>query len=464
MKKTVTTIITFCLFILIYIGQTGCANIIPPGGGPRDSLPPVLVNAIPNDSSLNVQSKKIVLTFNEYIEVKDVTQNLIVSPLPKNTPLVEHKLKTITIKLRDSLEPNTTYTLDFGNSIQDINEGNPARNFTYVFSTGKSIDSNSLKGKVILAETGLVDTTLIAVLYKNLADTAVIKERPKFIAKIKGDGSFNFVNLPTGNFNLFVMDNNYSKKYDDSTQLFAFYDSVITIGSITNAPTLFAFQEAKKITTTPNTTKAPSTQKEKQLKYTNSLENDRQDILDTTLTLTFNRKIKSFDVAKIKLLDTNYKPVKDYRIDIDSSKQSLFIFKKWKEKSAFSLIIQKDALIDTTNATLAKSDTLKFKTKNEVDYGSVKIRFNNLDTTKHPVLLIFKEGKLFESIKITQRDIVKKLYYTGEYDLKILMDKNNNGIWDTGNYKQKKQPEVVRQLDRKLSIRANWDNETDITL
>ncbi|MCU0320767.1 MAG: Ig-like domain-containing protein [Chitinophagaceae bacterium] len=464
MKKTVTTIITFCLFILIYIGQTGCANIIPPGGGPRDSLPPVLVNAIPNDSSLNVQSKKIVLTFNEYIEVKDVTQNLIVSPLPKNTPLVEHKLKTITIKLRDSLEPNTTYTLDFGNSIQDINEGNPARNFTYVFSTGKSIDSNSLKGKVILAETGLIDTTLIAVLYKNLADTAVIKERPKFIAKIKGDGSFSFVNLPTDNFNLFVMDNNYSKKYDDSTQLFAFYDSVITIGSITNAPTLFAFQEAKKITTTPSTAKAPSTEKEKQLKYTSSLENGRQDILDTTLTLTFNRKIKSFDASKIKLLDTNYKPVKDYRIDIDSSKQSLFIYKKWKEKSVFNLIIQKDALIDTTNATLAKSDTLKFKTKNEVDYGSVKIRFNNLDTTKHPVLLIFKEGKLFESIKITQRDIIKKLYYTGEYDLKILMDKNNNGIWDTGNYKQKKQPEVVRQLDRKLSIRANWDNETDIIL
>jgi hypothetical protein len=130
----------------------------------------------------------------------------------------------------------------------------------------------------------------------------------------------------------------------------------------------------------------------------------------------------------------------------------------------FNLIIQKDALIDTTNATLAKSDTLKFKTKNEVDYGSVKIRFNNLDTTKHPVLLIFKEGKLFESIKITQRDIVKKLYYTGEYELKILIDKNNNGIWDTGNYKQKKQPEVIRQLDRKLSVRANWDNETDIIL
>lgn len=464
MKKTVTTIITFCIFTFVYIGQTGCANIIPPGGGPRDSLPPVLVNAIPNDSSLNVQNNKIVLTFNEYVEVKDITQNLIVSPLPKNAPNVEHKLKTITIKLKDSLEPNTTYTLDFGNSIQDINEGNPAKNFTYVFSTGKSIDSNSLTGKVMVAETGLIDTTLIAVLYKNLNDTAVLKQRPKYIAKIKGNGSFNFANLPTGNFNLFVMDNSYSKKYDDSTQLFAFYDSVITVGSTKNAPTLYAFQEAKKITNTPSTTKAPSTQKEKQLKYTNSLENDRQDILDTTLTLTFNRKIKSFDASKIKLLDTNYKPVNDYRIDIDSSKQALFIYKKWKERSVFNLIIQKDALIDTTNATLAKSDTLKFKTKNEVDYGSVKIRFNNLDTTKHPVLLIFKEGKLFESIKITQRDIVKKLYYTGEYELKILIDKNNNGIWDTGNYKQKKQPEVIRQLDRKLSVRANWDNETDIIL
>ncbi|MFX6759384.1 Ig-like domain-containing protein, partial [Acinetobacter baumannii] len=90
---------------------------------------------------------------NEYVEVKDAQQQLIVSPNPKQSPIVDYKLKNVTIKLRDSLEPNTTYSLNFGNAVKDVNEGNVAKNFTYVFSTGNTIDNNSFSGKVILAET-----------------------------------------------------------------------------------------------------------------------------------------------------------------------------------------------------------------------------------------------------------------------------------------------------------------------
>jgi hypothetical protein len=156
--------------------------------------------------------------------------------------------------------------------------------------------------------------------------------------------------------------------------------------------------------------------------------------------------------------------ISNYNIELDSTKQSLFIHKKWIEKSFFYLVLQKDCVVDTTNTSLTKSDTLKFSTKNENEYGSVKIRFNNIDTSKHHILLIYKEGKLFETVKITQPEWIRKLYYTGEFDLKILIDTNNNGIWDTGNYKQKKQPEVIKPLSKKLSVRANWENETEITL
>lgn len=467
MKKLVVTVITFCLFAFMYFGQIGCANIIPPGGGPRDSLPPVLITSLPKDSSLNFNSNKIVLTFNEFVEVKEITENLVVSPLPKNNPIVDYKLRTVTIKLKDTLMPNTTYTLDFGNSIKDVNEGNAVKNFMYVFSTGSVIDYNSFSGKAIVAETGLSDSTLIAALYKNTNDTAVIKQRPNYIAKLQGDGSFKFVNLPVGDFKLYVMSNSYSKKYDDSTQLFAFYDSVISMSSNTNSPTLYAYQEAKKTTPSPaasNTNKTPTTEKEKQLKFATSLEQGKQDILDSTLTLSFNRKIKNVDTEKIILYDTNFKKITNYHIVLDSTKQSLFIHKKWTEKSFFYLVLQKDCVIDTTNITLTKTDTLKFSTKNENEYGSVKIKFNNVDTAKHHVLLIYKEGKLFESVKITQPTWVQKLYYTGEFDLKILTDTNNNGSWDTGNYKLKKQPEVVKPLTKKLAVRANWENETEITL
>lgn len=462
MNKIAKFLIYLSFTLVLYCSQIGCANIIPPGGGPRDTLPPILVNATPRDSSLNSNATKITLTFNEYIELKDVTQNLIVSPLPKNSPNVEHKLKTITIKLKDSLEANTTYSLNFGNSIVDINENNPFKNFTYVFSTGKNIDSNSLRGKVMVAETGLTDSTLIAVLYRNLNDTAVLKERPRYMAKVTGDGSFMFNNLPIGKYNLFAMNNSYTKKYDDSTQLFGFLDSIIEVGKTLTASTIYAFQEARKIVPTPPSTVKADT--DKNLKYSTSLENSRQDILDSALTFNFSRNIKSIDTSKIILYDTNYKKLDNYKIIQDSNKQIMRLVAAWKPKTPYYLILQRDAVLDTINAKIAKTDTLKFITKSETDYGTVKIRFNKIDSNEHKVLLIYKESKLYESIKISQKEIVKKLYQPGEYELKILIDKNNNGIWDTGNYKQKKQPEIIQSVDKKLSVRANWDNETDIVL
>jgi hypothetical protein len=469
MKKLLSSFLVIAILLLIIeVSHTGCANIIPPSGGPRDSLPPQLISAIPKDSSFNTQTKKIVLTFDEYVEVKGITENLVVSPLPKNMPFVESKLKTVTIKLKDSLEPNTTYTFDFGNSIVDINEGNPSKNFTYTFSTGNTIDSNSFSGKVVLAETGKVDSTLIAVLYKNTNDTAVFKERPRYIAKLNGDGTFKFKNLPKGNFALFAIENDYTKKYDDSTKTFAFADSLISIGSNNKAALLYAYKEAKKISpstsSTNNNAGKSEADKDKRLKYSINLESGRQDILKKELEIEFSRKIKKFDSTKLLLCDTNFNRLTDYSIQLDSTKKKLIITKAWVEKNQFRLILQKDVVTDTTNTTLAKNDTLRFATKNEADYGSIKIRFNNLDTAKHPVLLIFKETTLIESIKIIQRDFTRKLFNPGEYEIKILFDKNNNGIWDAGNFKQKKQPEIVRQLGKKLSIRANWDNETEIGL
>ena len=136
MKK----IFLFTLFIIFtaqaILYTTGCANIIPPSGGPRDTLPPVLVSASPKDSTLNFKGNRITLTFDEYIDLQDVQNNLLFTPTFESVPVIEAKLKTLNIRLRDSLEANTTYTFNFGKAIQDINEGNPFRNFVYTFSTG----------------------------------------------------------------------------------------------------------------------------------------------------------------------------------------------------------------------------------------------------------------------------------------------------------------------------------------
>src|SRR5438128_2049214 len=125
MRKTSS--ISFYLFILflsaiLIIASTGCANMIPPGGGPRDSLPPVLVEATPKDSITNFTGNRITLNFDEFVEIQNAYENVIVSPTPTNIPIINAHFRTVTIKIKDTLEPNTTYSINFGNALRDINE------------------------------------------------------------------------------------------------------------------------------------------------------------------------------------------------------------------------------------------------------------------------------------------------------------------------------------------------------
>ncbi len=436
--------------------------MIPPSGGLKDTIPPKLITAVPRDSSKNITTNKIVLTFDEFVEVKEITDNIVVSPLPKNNPLIEYKLKNVTIKLKDSLEANTTYSINFGKSIRDVNEGNEAKNFTYTFSTGNIIDSNSLSGKIILAEDGKIDSTLIAILHRNTSDTAVYKTKPRYIAKLKADGSFTFKSLPEGKFALYALPNDYSKKYDDSTKLFAFADSTISINKNSSPVTLYAFQEAKKKTTVSAST--TTNDRDKKLRYQLDLASGKQDILNDTVSLEFNKKIKKIDSLKMTLCDTLYKKIANYSIIRDTLKNKINIIYKWQPNFQYTLLIQKDAVTDTTNSMLSKDDTIRFSTKKLEDYGSIKINFNKIDTSKNLVLQIIKDNKLIESIKISEKILNRKLFNPGEYELRILLDKNNNGIWDAGNYKQKRQPEIVNAIKQKLGVRANWDNEIDINL
>ena len=147
------------------ISGPGCANIVPPGGGPRDSTAPMLKEADPVDSAVNFSGRRIVFNFDEYVEVQNIHQELLVTPTPRITPTVDSRLNTVTVRIRDTLEPNTTYTFDFGNAIKDINEGNVLKNFRYIFSTGPVLDSLTFAGSVILAETGKTDSTLIVMLH-----------------------------------------------------------------------------------------------------------------------------------------------------------------------------------------------------------------------------------------------------------------------------------------------------------
>ena len=454
-----TFFIVSCLYLLAVV-NAGCAQIGMPTGGDRDSIPPSMLSASPKLSSTNVTGNKITLTFNEYVEVKDPQTNVVISPFPKRTPSIDFKLKTVTVKLKDSLLPNTTYSINFGSAIVDLNEGNPLKDFTYVFSTGNQIDSLMLNGKVVIAETGKYDSTLIAMLYRNADDSAVQKRKPDYVAKLSGDGSFSFINLPPGNFNVYALkDGDGGKTYNSKKEIFAFADAAVTVSENTTPVILYAsaLEKENRLATTAKST--PN----KKLMYNLGQDGQSQDVLKP-FELNFNNPLKVFDPAKLILRDTNYNPVPSATWTIDSTRTKIRLTTTWQEATQYRLIMDTTAVSDSLNHHIAKADTIRFTTKQSSDYGNVVLRFSNLDLSKHPVLQLVQGEEVKSSYPLTQMEWSNKFVTPGEYDIRILFDDNNNGKWDPGNYSKKLQPEKAITLTQKLSIRANWDNERDIKL
>ncbi|MEJ7626461.1 MAG: Ig-like domain-containing domain [Ferruginibacter sp.] len=456
----------FTLLLLIITGyaivslSSGCAQIGAPTGGDRDSAAPVLLRAEPENLSTNFTGNKITLSFDEYIDVQDVQQNVLISPLQKNNPSVNFNFRTVTIRFRDTLLPNTTYSIQFGNALKDLNEGNPLKDFVYIFSTGEVLDSLSFSGKIIMAETGKTDSTLVAMLYRNAADSTVLNMRPLYIARVSGSGDFTFNNLPPGNYKTYALkDGDGGKTYNSKTEAFAFLDSNTIISQNTPPVTLYAYEEIKSKTEIKTQLK---TKPEKRLRYTSTLNAQSQDILKP-LELTFNNSINTLDSGLV-LTDTNYRPVKNAFYIFDSTRKKLEIKTTWQPDLNYTLIIPKTSILDSAGNSLLRSDTIRFKTKKSEDYGTVLFRFKNLDLSMKPVLQFIQNGEIKFSSAVTAKEWSDKMFLPGDYEIRILFDTNNNRMWDPGNYMQKLQPEKVITLPQTLSIRANWDNERDITL
>jgi hypothetical protein len=240
----------------------------------------------------------------------------------------------------------------------------------------------------------------------------------------------------------------------------------LVISNNTPYDTLYAYEAFKRIekSSKPTETAGKNAKEDKRLKYAADFEGGQQDLL-RNLNLSFNKKLLSIDSSKIAFCDSNYKPLKGYRIELDTSKTKISFIYPWKESSSFRIVIQKDAVADTSGITLPKTDTIRFITKKEADYGSIKLRFTNLNLSKHPVLQVVESDNIVESIPLTSYELNRKLFKPGNYDLRILYDTNQNGIWDPGSFgKIKKQPEIVKLISKVFTVRGNWDNEVTIGL
>jgi Bacterial Ig-like domain/Polysaccharide lyase family 4, domain II len=473
----------FFFFSILIISKmlvmTSCANIIPPTGGPRDSIPPKLVLVNPENNSLQFKANRVVINFDEFVDLKDIQTNLTVSPVPKSQPLIESKLRTITIRLKDTLQPNTTYSIDFGNAIRDINEGNILKNFSYIFSTGNYIDSTQYSGRVILAATGKVDSTIVAMLYDNMVDSAVINGRPRYTTHIDTSGNFTFRHLKPGTYTLFAMkDESGTRKYLSKSQLFAFAEAPVEVKASSTPLILYAYADTSAANNPGSKTtkkvikpaqpaaqsKKKDEEKVKRLQFALNLTDLKLDLL-SNLEMQFQTPLKHFDSSKIKLTDDKFNEIPVSGYVEDSTHKKLTIKAKWVIDTKYHLIAAKDFAEDTMGYRLLKIDTISFKTKSEADYGSLRIRFTNLDLTRNPVLQFVQNDAIKFSRPLSNRVFTEKLFLPGDYDLRILYDDNKNGVWDPGEFFLKhKQPEKVLAIRKKLTVRANWDNEPDYIL
>jgi uncharacterized protein (DUF2141 family) len=455
----------FLISIIIAVIIFGCGQQVPPTGGPKDTLPPKLIMALPDYKSTQFKSDKIILTFDEYVSLDNPFEKVNFSPVPKYNPVVESKLKTVTVKIKDTLEENTTYRIDFGESVRDINENNVLRNLNYTFSTGNYIDSAYLTGKVIIAETGKIDSTIIVVMHRNLDDSAVAKEKPRYFSRLKGDGSFIFSNLKPGKYNLFaIKDNDGGKKYDQVSELIGFLTKPVEIGKDT-ITALYVFEQFHEVSPPkkPTATTPSKKDEDKRLRLNNNLDANKQDIL-VDFTLSSMQPLKTFDSGKIRLYDKSFKTVQPLNISRDSTNKKIILSHKWIEGADYNLVIEKDVATDTLDNKYMKTDTISFSAKRASDYGSIKIKIDNLDTSLNSVLMLKKDNNVYFQQRLIQKNYNIPLILPGDYEISILFDANKNGKWDTGDYWKKLQPEIVVVRKETFNVRPNWENELTIDI
>lgn len=234
MNKTLSNFILAVAVGAIFIN---CANRGTPDGGPKDELPPEIIKSEPENYSTNFKGDEIKIYFNEFVKLKDLQKQLIISPPMVTQPEIKpigSANKFITVKIYDTLQPNTTYAFNFGNSIQDNNEGNPYSYYRYVFSTGDYIDSLTVKGNIVDATKRQPETFVSVALYEvdsTFSDSIVYKETPKYITNtLDSLTTFTIENIKEGKYLLVALkDSNGDNKFQQKTDQIGFYETPIDV-------------------------------------------------------------------------------------------------------------------------------------------------------------------------------------------------------------------------------------------
>lgn len=279
-----------------------CANQGYPTGGPIDVTPPKVLKTEPENFALNFKGGKIEIFFDEFVKLEKISENFVISPPFKKTPSVKLKGKSIYVKLEEELKENTTYTIDFGTGIVDNNEGNPLGEYQFVFSTGESIDSLSIKGRVNNAFDELPLKNSMVMAYLNTNDSVPLTTIPDYIALADSAGYFQINNLKSGTYKLFaIVDGNKDYLYNGPGEAIGFFDELIV-------PTAHRFEQLDSIgkdslvvreatALEPNNIQIKMFEEENTLQYLTGYKRSRREKLD------FEFNAKRTDSLQIDFVD-----------------------------------------------------------------------------------------------------------------------------------------------------------------
>ncbi|MGV1019182.1 Ig-like domain-containing protein [Empedobacter falsenii] len=528
----------FSLLMLTILTVISCARQGSPTGGPKDETPPVFLKADPDTLATNVDVnlQEATINFDEYILLKEYSKNVVVSPSFQIPPIVTPQAlakKNISIKFQEPLLPNTTYSFNFGDAIQDFNENNKLSNFQYVFSTGSFIDSLKVTGRVNSSYDFKLPEKILVGLYKvdsTYKDSIILQKKPYYIARANDKGEYQLNYLASGKYKLIAFEDKVENvMYDYGKERLAFHNEPIELNAnqqinlnLFNQKPDYRKPEASfkqegliVFKTTGATDDVTITPVGKEFKTAYIQKFPRQDsinfwfnpkvdtIVGKSAKLNFkvqhkdqideisalysksnterklefkalndqklapnkpfkiqaNAPIKSLDLSKIYVFkDTVSIPFK-VSIDTVNAQNLNFAFEKNLDEK-FEVNIYPNALTDVLGE---KNDTLAYPIKmgTRGDFGHLKLTLQN--TPSKPFILQFlKTDKDFTVIEEIYNPANKNYFEfnfiePGEYLFRLLVDENENGKWDTGDYLSGKQPEPIYLYPEPIKIRAMWD-------
>ena len=560
-----------------------CANIGSPNGGPYDETPPKFVSSTPVPNQINYTGKKIEILFDELIQIEKPSENVIITPPHMELPVIRSAGKKAVIELKDTLKPNTTYTIDFTNSISDNNEKNVFENFSFAFSTGDIIDTLEVSGVLLNAENLEPMPGITIGLHNNLEDSAFVKLPFVRTSRTNDKGQFTIRNITPGTYHIFALnDVNRDYKFDQPGEDIAFLDSVIvpsfelttrqdttwkdsltidtirTVGYTRFFPDnielrlfkekferqymvkperpdekYFTLRFNTKLDTVPvpvpiNFTPEDSTwyfvqqteggaavnywladstvwkqdtlqvqvsypksdslnilrpqtdtvqlvlrrrpaEKQKKKKKDEpdpivflGMQVDAPSSMDLfdTISVTFNEPVLDINKEMFFLdqkIDTVWNTV-DFDFFPDSTNSlNYFIRRPWKYGEEYRIEVD-SAAIHSLYGKWNDFFTGEFKIKKEDEYGYLYLNINGVDTTAFVELLSTGDAPVRKA-KVKDGGVLFMDLKPDKYYARIVIDTNDNGVWDTGNYAEKRQPEEVYYSPKMYEIMQNWQVE-----